>query len=168
MKQKLTLVLLAAFLMFTFVSSGFANHGGGGHSCPMGSECGGGYGKGDQEYKCPIVAKLMKKAEFYLDNQQEIGLSEEQATQIKAIKLDVQKAYARQGAEMQIFELDLQAKMSEPKVDVEGLNAMIDSAMQGMSKGAKESVANYAKLKAVLTEDQAKKAKEVWIADSHR
>ncbi len=45
---------------------------------------------------------------------------------------------------MKIFALDIKAKMSEPKLDVESLNAMMDGASAGMSQGAKATIASYA------------------------
>ena len=117
---------------------------------------------GEKEYCCPITAKFMKKADFFLDNADEIGLSEEQIASIKSMKSEVKKGYIRGMAEMQIFEMDVNAKMSEPTVDVEGLNALIDSTMGGMIQGSKTTVASYAKLKAVLTPEQMSKAKEIW------
>ena len=56
----------------------------GGKACPYGSQkdC----DKG-QEYQCPLVAKFMKKAEFFLTHQQAIGLSAEQVAQIKTLKV---------------------------------------------------------------------------------
>ena len=139
-----------------------------GKQCDATEDC----GKKDYDkcgsYKCPIVSKLMKKAGFFLSNAKEIGLSDEQVAQIKAIKTDTKKAYIRTEAEMQVFEIDMNAKLSEPKVDVDGLNSMIDQAMAGWSTGAKKSIADYAKLKAVLNEEQMAKAKEIWSKDDKK
>ena len=118
---------------------------------------------GDEQYACPIVAKFFKKAKFFLKNKTEIGLNEEQIKTIKGLKTEVKKTYIRQMAEMQIFELDLDSKLSEPKVDVEGINAMIDQGMLGMSQGTKSTVEAYAKLKGVLSDDQMSKAKAIWM-----
>lgn len=131
-------------------------HGG---QCPMAAqkdsedvaECG-----------CPILTKILQKSKFLLEHADAIGLSEQQVADIKAIKLDTKKTSVRIAAEMKVFELDVQAKLSAPNLDVEGLNAMIDTASQGMSTGAKASIATYAKLRSLLSEEQQKKAKELW------
>lgn len=139
----------------------------GGH-CPM-KKAGKGasYHGGREKYHCPIVAKFMKKADFYLENQKDLGLSEEQIKTIKDLHMDAKKAYLRQSAEAKIFELDLHSKMSEPKVDVEGINAMIDSGMAAMNTSAKATIAAYAKLKSVLSDDQTAKAKELHASKKH-
>lgn len=123
--------------------------------------------KGDSEYVCPIVGKFMSKAEFYLDNQKEIGLTDEQVASIKTLKLEVKKAYIRALAESQVFELEVHGKMSEPKVDAEAIGVLVDGMAAGMVKSTKDAVANYAKLKAVLTEEQSTKAKEIWLSNQH-
>jgi hypothetical protein len=138
-------------------------HGGDKGKCHRGS----GYPKsGEGESQCPIIAKFMKKAHFFLANKQEIGFSDEQLSQIKALKLDMEKSVIRKEAEMKVFMLDMTQKLSEQELDVEGLNAMIDQGMIGMGQGAKDAVAAYAKLKSVPTADQFAKAKEIWQRDS--
>ncbi len=107
----------------------------------------------------------MKKAKFFLKNQKEIGLSEEQVAQIKAIKLNTKKTALRQSAEMDIFKMELDAKLSDTKLDTAAIDAMLDQASGGWGAGAKASVAEYAKLKAVLNEQQMAKAKEIWMKD---
>ena len=124
-------------------------------SCDKSSDC-------DSKSGCPITGKVLKKAAFFIDNAGEIGLSEDQIKQIKAIQHDAKKDGLRGAAEMQIFEMDMMAKLSEDKVDVEGLNAMIDGASKGMSDGAKKSIATYVTLKAILTPEQMSKAKAIW------
>ena len=117
---------------------------------------------GQEEYQCPITAKLMQKAEFYLDNAEAIGLSDAQVQQIKGIKREAQKDYVRQKAEMQVLFLDVDAKLAETPVDVTTLNVMADSASAGMAKAMKGVVEQFAALKTVLTEEQVKQAKAVW------
>lgn len=116
----------------------------------------------DGEGECPIAAKLMKKAKFFLSNKNEIGLTDDQVSQIKAIKSATKKSMIRSKAEMEIFQMDLMDKMSEPVLDLEGLNATIDQASAGWGTGAKATLADYAKLKAILNEGQMAKAKEIW------
>ncbi len=164
--KKLSLLLILV-LALSLTAPVFANCG----HCPKDQECPmqkDGYRKDadDESGQCPIAGKLMKKAHFFLKNADEIGLSEAQTAEIKAIKMEAKKASIRQAAEMQVFEMDLMEKMGATPLDVEGLNAMIDQASAGFASSAKASVASYAKLKAVLTEEQTKKAKEIWKKDS--
>jgi len=167
MKKMTALLMFALLAMPLAAAPALANYHGGsegcGHGkCPMKEkgcshgECGKGAGG------CPIVEKFMKKAYFFLDNQAEIGLTEEQVSKIKTMKMDMKKTMIRNKAEQQIFMLDMKSKLSEPALDVEGMNAMIDQAMAGMAAGAKGTVAALAELKSVLTEEQMTKAKEIW------
>jgi chorismate synthase len=152
-------VLLGVFLA---VSPVFANHGEHGKQCSMsggGRSCG---NDSDCESLCPIASKVLKKAKFFLENQTEIGLSEDQLSQIKAIKMQTKKSAIKAKAEMEIFEMDMSEKMSQSKVDVDALGAMVDQMSAGMSTGAKASIADYAKLKSILSEQQMAKAKEIW------
>jgi len=111
---------------------------------------------------CPILEKFMKKAHFFLENQTEIGLSEEQVTVIKKMKVDMKKKMIRNKADMQIHMLDMKAKLHEPIMDVAGINAMIDESMAQMAASAKAAIASLAELKGVLTAEQMEKAKEIW------
>lgn len=137
--------------------------------CPMGKgdcqgqkQCAVAGGHGEEEYPCPIINKIMKKAHFLLENWEEIGLSPEQVDTIKALKLQAKKSMIRGGADMEIMMLDMKSKLSEDVLDVEGLNAMIDEGMAQMTQSAKAGVDTYAKLKAVLTPEQVEKAKAIW------
>ena len=140
-----------------------------GAECSHCSKCGhsghgSSYGKGDRDSEsgCPIIGAFMKKAHFFLENAEEIGLSEEQVATIKDLKKQVKKLEIQQLAGMQISMMDMEEKLHANPVDIEGLNAMIDKGMVEMAAGAKETVAAYAKLKGVLTPDQMSKAKAIW------
>lgn len=137
----------------------------GGH-CPLKKQdCGhGDCAKSGCEEKggCPIAAKVLMKAHFFISNKNEIGLSEDQVAQIKAIKMKTKANMIRAKAEMEIFELELMEKMSQPKLDTEGLNAAIDKASAGWGAGAKATLADYATLKGILSDGQMSKAKEIW------
>ena len=113
---------------------------------------------------CPIAAKFFMKAHVYLENKDELGLTDEQVETIKKLKSEMKKLYIRQDADMEIGMMDMEEKLSAPQVDVEGLNKMIDDGMAGMTATAKSAVASYAKLKTVLTPEQAAKAKTLWKA----
>jgi hypothetical protein len=128
--------------------------------CPMAQH---GHGRSDKsEYACPITEQFMDKAKFYLENAEEIGLTDEQISTIKALKLEAKKMHIRQEAEMKVFMLEVKAKMAEPKVDAAALGTMVDQASAGMAAASKALIEHYAKLKAVLSEEQAKQAKAIW------
>lgn len=156
--KRIAAILTILALTFAFAPASFAGHGDhdcGKGQCSMKSGC-------DEGGMCPIQGKILKKAKFFLENKDAIGLNAEQVAQIEAIKMDTKKAMIRGGAEMEIMMLEMKAKLHEEKVDVEGMNAMIDKGSAGWAEAGKASVAAYAKLKGILTADQMTKAKEVW------
>lgn len=168
--KKLRLLLLAVMFGFSvFLASPVMAEHGSDKECSLGHKCEGAdcekCNEGKECSECPIASKIMKKAKFFLENAKEIGLSDDQVAQIKAIKLDTKKTGIRMKAEMEIFKMDVEAKMSETPLNVEGLNAMIDQATAGWGAGAKASIATYVKLKALLSEAQMAKAKEIWLKD---
>lgn len=166
--KKFGLIVFTLFFALSAlaVAPAMAEHDG--KQCPMGEKCEGRNcqkcGDKDADCGCPVAEKILKKAKFFLKNAKEIGLSDEQVAQIKAIKMDTKKTAIRTKAEMEIFHMDLEAKLSEPTVDVEGLNAMADQASGGFNTGFKASIATYAKLKAILSETQMAKAKDIWMS----
>lgn len=165
MKKMSALLMFVLLAMPLAAAPALANHsdkGCGQGQCSSKKEgCSKG-GCGKESNGCPIVEKFMEKTHFFLDNQAEIGLSDEQVSTIKAMKMDMKKTMIRNRAEHQIFMLDMKSKLSEPAIDVEGINAMIDEAMTGMASGAKAGVAALAELKGILSEEQMTKAKEIW------
>lgn len=146
----------------------WAEHACKGGQCPMMQSgcCRDGHDQADLS-ECPITNKVIEKAKFFLENAEAIGLDEAQVKTIKGIKMEAKKAKINQKAQMEVFHMDITAKMSESPLDVEGLNTMMDEAAAGMTAGGKGMIATYAKLKAVLTENQMTKAKELWKKSQH-
>ena len=157
-------VLIPMFLLSMFLcQTTWAECAAGGEDdCHGQKECAMRGDHDDDAYPCPIVDKIMKKAHFLLENKDEIGLSEEQVDTIHDLKLQVKKSLIRNEADMQIMMLDMKSKLGDETLDVEGLDAMIDQGMGQMAQTAKANVDVYAKLKAVLTPEQAEKAKALW------
>ncbi len=159
MKSVKLMLVMAMAVMFVAAAPVWAEHDGqcsrGGKECSKGHDCG-------KEGGCPIVSKILKKAEFYIDNAKEIGLSDTQVEQIKTIKHAVKKDEILGGAQMQIAMLDMESMMKTDPVDVEGMNELVNTSSAQFAAGAKKSIQAYADLKAVLTEDQKAAAKKVW------
>lgn len=104
----------------------------------------------------------MKKSCFFLANSDEIGLSEDQTKQIKAIKMEAKKDAIRTEAGMKIVMIDMMAKLHESPMDVAALEKMIDDVSVGMAETGKKAVQSLADLKGALTPEQMAKAKELW------
>lgn len=115
-----------------------------------------------EESQCPVAGKFMMKSHFLLENQKELGLTGDQVKSIKDLKLQVEKDSIRQTADMKVFMLDLNSKLEEDKIDVEGTNALIDKGFAAATAGAKSNLEAYAKLKGLLTPDQVTKMKELF------
>ena len=153
MVKKLIFVLF--FGTAVLLSSAVYAHSWGGDSkgkeCPM---------KMDKEHcQCPIADKFMRKAGFLLEYKSDIGLTDAQVKAIKELKLRMEKDNILQGAGMKTFMLDLQSKLSEDKVDVDGAKALIDKNFTEASAGAKSNLEAYAKLKGLLSSEQIAKMK---------
>ncbi len=154
MMKKLTAVILVLGMAAFMSSTAFAHFGGGegnGKECPLSMS--------KTHCQCPITEKFMKKTEFLLENKSDIGLSDEQVKSIKALKLQMEKGSIQQNADKETFMLDLKAKLSEDKIDIDGANALIDGNFAAASAAAKSNVAAYAKLKGLLTPEQVTKMK---------
>ena len=166
MKKMVSLLVVSGLLLcFLGSSVGYSDCG----MCPMrGQGSSGGYGRGHGmkgKYECPVTDEFMSAAHFYLENEKEIGLTEEQVESIKAMKFERKRVYIHQMADYQVFGMDLYQKLSEPKVDVSGTDTLIEQQAAAMVASAKETVAAYAKLKAVLTGEQQAKVKELLRAE---
>jgi hypothetical protein len=109
----------------------------------------------------PVPRKFWKRQDSFFNKGRDRSFRRTGA-EIKAIKLATLKSMIRSKAEMEIFEMELMDKMSQPALDLASLNASIDEASAGWGAGAKATLADYAKLKAVLNEGQMSKAKEIW------
>jgi Spy/CpxP family protein refolding chaperone len=109
--------------------------------------------------QCPIANKFMMKAHFLLENKGDIGLTDDQVKTIKDLQLQMEKDSIRQGADMKTFMLDLDSKLAEDKVNVEGTSALIDKSSAAAIASAKSNLDAYAKLKGLLTPDQVTKMK---------
>ena len=116
------------------------------------------------ESGCPIAAKFFKKAKFFLQNSAELGLSDKQVADIKALKTEMKKAKIRGEAEMQIAMLDLDSLLHADPINQEAVGAFMDKAAAGMAQSGKASVKALVDLKAVLTAEQMAKAKALWKA----
>lgn len=114
----------------------------------------------DKEHsQCPIANKFAMKSRFLLDHKDDIGLTDDQVRSIKDLKLRTEKDDIRQLADMKALKLDIESKLMEDKVDIEGTSALIDKGSAAASTAAKSNLTAYAQLKAILTPDQITKMK---------
>jgi Spy/CpxP family protein refolding chaperone len=152
-----TMMFILFLAMTVFLSSpAFARSMEGqwkGKECPIKMEKG--------ESQCPIANKFTMKAHFLLEHKADLGLTDDQVNAIKNLKLQMEKDGIRQCADMKTFKLDLESKLMEDKVDVEGASALIDKSSATAAAASKSNLASYAQLKSLLTPDQITKMKEI-------
>jgi len=80
----------------------------------------------------------------------------------KQLKVGVKKAYIHQAVENEIFALDIGQVLSQPKLDNNAVGTLIDQHAVSAAKMAKDTVTSYVNLKAILSEEQLAKAKELY------
>ncbi len=157
MRTRLSVMFVAVlfFVAGLFLYSADAYQGcqmyGKDHGCQM-------YGK-DQG---GLDSKIFAKAHFFLKNEAELGLSEEQVKEIKALKVAAKKELIQRNADIDEIEVDVKAKMYDDVLDVNTINALIDSKYELKKAKAKYVVETYAALKNILTVEQKAALKELW------
>lgn len=154
MKKKSIIVLLVMMflLLSSFLSTSYAYEYGKGKGCQ--------YGKG--QHKKSLDDKILYKAHFYLENKEKLGLTDEQITAIKDLKLKVKKSLVMMEAEIEVAALDTKAALYKDSINLESVNTLIDNKYELKKAKAKSLVAAYAELKSILTEKQKAKLKELY------
>ena len=128
-----------------------------------------GYGHGDICYKCGHEAKMdmekkfYKKVKFLEKKQEELGLSEQQLQTIRGLKANVKKTVIENEAKADIVKVDIYSGLHERTIDVNALNELIDQKYEAKKAKAKALVQGYAELKNVLSEEQYKTMKDLWM-----
>lgn len=101
-------------------------------------------------------------AEFILQNEDELALTEDQVKVIKELKLGVEKDLIRHAAEKKLLAADINAKLREDLVDLESTLPLVDQKHEVKKTIEKSLVEDLGRLKATLTEEQRKKLKTLW------
>lgn len=110
----------------------------------------GGHGKHDKD----LEDKIYWKVGFLKDHQEELGLSDEQVDQLKALKLDLKKELIALKATKMTAKVDIKAGLYERQLDVAALNQLIDVKYDAKRDMAKSKVRALAALKSILTDEQ--------------
>ena len=105
---------------------------------------------------------VLMKAATICKNKSELGLTDEQVEQIKALKIAAKKNLISTQAEIDIVKIDLQAEMWKDTIDTEAVNKLIDKKYELQKETAKSTVGAYAKIKNILTADQQKQLKTLY------
>ena len=105
---------------------------------------------------------FLHKAAFILKNAAELGLSDEQVEKIKAAEYGLKKSTIKEDADIASLVLDIKEALRKDVVDLNAVNGLVDQKYVIKAQKAKEDIAAYANLKALLTKDQHNKLKEMW------
>jgi Spy/CpxP family protein refolding chaperone len=110
-------------------------------------------------YHKELDEKILYKAKLMLKNEDELELSDKQIDKIKELKIAVKKELITRGAEIDLIKVDIKSKLYDDKIDVPGINKLIDEKYKLKSAKAKYLVKTYADLKNVLTKKQMEEFK---------
>ncbi|MFC1666438.1 Spy/CpxP family protein refolding chaperone [Candidatus Omnitrophota bacterium] len=109
-----------------------------------------------------LETKFSYKAGLILKNQEDLGLSDEQAKKIKELKIATKKDLIRKKADIDILAIDIKSKLWEETVDINAINALIDKKYEIKKIKAKSLIAACAALKEILTKEQVKKLRTLY------
>lgn len=102
------------------------------------------------------------KAHYILENQEALGLSEDQIEKIESLKLETKKGLILQEAEIEVLAIDIKSKLHEDTIDVKGIDALIDKKYDLKKANTKALIKSFADLKNLLTPEQKKTLKALW------
>lgn len=115
------------------------------------------YADGSKSYKhSGLEEKFYKQGHKILENNKELGLSEDQIKQVKALKKQVKKDLIQQDADIKTLEVEVNTLMWEAPIDVNQTNALVEEKYELKKKKAKYLVSAYDKLNKILTKEQLK------------
>jgi Spy/CpxP family protein refolding chaperone len=107
---------------------------------------------------------FMRKVHFIMANADEIGLSEDQMNRIETLKMDVKKSGIKNKADIDVLAIDIKSELTKDDVNLNTVNTLIDKKYLIKAQIAKDSAAACVNLKKILTAEQQKKMKDLWMA----
>jgi len=140
--KKLLVISSIIGLGLVLISSSFVSARGG-------KRHGSGHQRGQMAYK------------MLLDHADEIGLSENQLTEMKQIFLASEKNIIKLKADRKILELDMRAEMENDTPDKKKVSSYIEKMNSLDGKIKKATVMRFIDIKSILTSEQMDKIKEL-------
>jgi hypothetical protein len=114
--------------------------------------------------KMELDDMFLKKAHFILANADEIGLNDEQAQKVEALKLSVKKSLIKHDADIELLALDIKEELGKEEINTATVNSLIDKKYGVKAQKAKDIVGAYADIKKSLTKEQQQKLKDMWLS----
>ena len=108
-----------------------------------------------------LEKKFFKKTMLVLSNEEELGLSDKQAKQIKELKVNTKKEIIKINSQIDLVALDIKVQMWEDAIDLEATNKLIGRKYSLKKKKAIAALEAYVALKALLTNEQTEKLKAI-------
>jgi len=139
-------VVLAVLVFSNFQSVAEARgKSGQGSVCPYSQ---GGYSKHT------LTDKFFHKYRWIMESRDEIGLTDDQASDLKSLKHDFKRSIILVEAQIDVLALDVRSAMHQNPIDVAAVNALVDKKYDLKKTKAKSSVEAVAKLKPMITAEQ--------------
>ncbi|MCD4780301.1 MAG: hypothetical protein K8S27_07120 [Candidatus Omnitrophica bacterium] len=105
--------------------------------------------------------KLMKIFHVIYEYQEEMGVTDEQLSQIKAIKVALKKELIQKKADVEVVMVDFYALLHEDELDLETIIKLVDQKYEAKKSKLKKLVLTYAELKKILSKKQMDQLKEL-------
>jgi Spy/CpxP family protein refolding chaperone len=107
-----------------------------------------------------LEGKFCQKVKAIYGNSDELGITDKQKDQLKALKNEFRKDIIRKTAEIDVLTIDIKAHLWLDPINTEAVNDLIDKKYAIKKDKTKASVKAIADLKKILTEDQKEKLKD--------
>ncbi|OGW85538.1 MAG: hypothetical protein A2987_01305 [Omnitrophica bacterium RIFCSPLOWO2_01_FULL_45_10] len=113
-------------------------------------------------YGWDIEDKFYCKAHLILENQEGLGLTDEQVEKVKELKLATKKDLIRKDAEIDVLAIDVKALLMKDTINTDAVNKLIDQKYELKKDKSKSLIGAYGALKNILTKEQKEKLKTIW------
>lgn len=148
--MKKTVLILALFIAASVLAIQPAALAYDGRKC---SDCG---------RKMGLDDKFFGKVSFLMDNEEELGLTEEQIDKISSLKWDTKKSLILKQAEIDVIALEMKSGLWQDTIDAPALSKLAEKKYDLKKDKAIKLIESYAALKQILTNDQRDMAKKIW------
>lgn len=148
--RKVFVVMMLAVMMFFAGQAAFADMSG----CPMG-----GNNETDGAVTLNLEDKFAMKARFIGDSAEELGLTEEQISKVRDIKMKTKKMIIMKEAEIDVIELDIKSGLWQDSVDSAAIGVLVAKKYEIEKEKALGIVEACLAIRNVLTKEQMSKLK---------
>ena len=108
-----------------------------------------------------LQTKFFHKIHVVMNNQDELGITDEQCEKIKTLKMDTKKDLIRREAEIDIINVDIKSKLREDTIDTTSINKLIDQKYDLKKAKSKALVNAFASFKNILTDEQKEELSKI-------